>query len=160
MKQFAFLLLVPPLVMVSTTRADAQEITGSPTVVSGEILEVGGTRLRLAGIDAPEPGQTCSVNNRSYDCGRISATALMDLTAGVEVRCAPDADRAETPAIATCFAGGYDLSEGMVYTGWALADPRSGQRYKDLEKGAEKARRGLWKGTFEPPWVWRARNAD
>ena len=155
MRTFAAALLLLALAAAPTS---ADEVTGPPTVVSGDLLEVGGQRLRLAGIDAPEPGQSCRLSDRSYDCGRISATALMDLTAGVEVRCAAEPAAADgRPALATCFAGDYDLSEGMVYTGWALADPESGGRYKRLETGAKKARRGLWRGSFEPPWVWRAR---
>ena len=160
MKPCTILLLALALAAPPTLQAAAEDITGPPTVVTGDLLEVAGQRLRLAGIDAPEPGQTCSLRDRSYDCGRISATALMDLTAGVEVTCRLHGEAAAEPSQATCHAGGYDLSEGMVYTGWALADPQGDGRYKRFEAGAEKARRGLWKGAFEPPWEWRARQAD
>ena len=158
MRALTPLSLILALAAAPAALAGGGEITGPPRVVAGDLLEVAGTRLRLAGIDAPEPGQSCRLNQRSYDCGRISATALMDLTAGVEVRCAPLEAGGDAPAAAVCYADDYDLSEGMVYTGWALADPHSGARYKRLEAGAKAARRGLWRGSFEPPWEWRARH--
>lgn len=160
MTRTAMPLFLLTLLAAPAGAAGEAEIIGPPRVVSGDHLEVAGKSLRLAGIDAPEAGQECRLSDRSYDCGRISATALMDLTAGVEVRCRRLGEAGESPATATCFAGDYDLSEGMVYTGWALADPHSGARYKRLEAGAKKARRGLWKGSFEPPWVWRARQSQ
>lgn len=130
------------------------EIMGNPTVASGDSLEVGGYRVRLFGIDAPESGQVCIMDGKTYDCGHIAATALMDLTAGTTVRCVPK-QKVEEILVANCYANDYDLSEGMTYTGWALAFPDEGGRYKGLESGAKKARRGLWGSEFVAPWEWR-----
>ena len=150
------------ILLLTLAPQDAKaEVVGAAKVAYGDLLEVAGQSFRLAGIDAPEPGQTCKLKDRSYDCGRISATALMDLTAGVSVRCVPlDETPAEGPARALCYAGDYDLSEGMVYTGWALADPVAGKRYRRIQEGAKKAKRGLWRGEFLPPWEWRQRQQD
>jgi endonuclease YncB( thermonuclease family) len=134
--------------------AQSDEIVGTPRIVSGDSLDVRGYRLRLFGIDAPELGQVCMRDGSAYDCGRIAATALMDLTAGIAVRCLPKHRMNET-LVAECYASDYDLSEGMVYTGWALALPDEGRRYEGLENGAKKARRGLWGGEFIAPWEWR-----
>lgn len=139
---------------VQSWAANSDEIIGTPTVVSGDSLEVKGHRVRLFGIDAPELGQVCMMAGKTYDCGRIAATALMDLTAGIAVRCLPK-QRVEGALVAECYADDYDLSEGMVYTGWALALPAEGRRYKGLENGAKEARRGLWGGEFMAPWEWR-----
>ena len=79
----------------------------------------------------------------------------MDLVVGVSIRCVPRGGAAGSPIMANCFAGGYDLSEGMVHTGWALAMPRDGTKYVRIEATARKARRGLWQGKFTPPWDWR-----
>lgn len=135
--------------------AMAADITGTPTVIDGETLEVGGKRFRLSGIDAPDPRQTCIIRKREYNCGRISTTALMDLVAGVNVRCRPVS---KTGNVARCYAGGYELSEGMVYTGWAMAMPRNHTRFAPIEKKAAAARRGLWQGKFDMPWDWAAKN--
>ena len=56
---------------------------------------------------------------------------------------------------AHCFADDYDLSAGMVYTGWALADGEAGKRYLETERGARDGRRGLWRGDFVAPREWR-----
>ncbi len=50
---------------------------------------------------------------------------------------------------------GYQLSEGMTYTGWALALRPVSERYVAFEERARTARRGLWKGLFVAPWEWR-----
>jgi len=133
--------------------AFAADITGAPTIIDGETLEVGGKRFTLWGIDAPDPRQTCIIRRRDYNCGRISTTALMDLVAGVNVTCRPVKG---TTNVARCYAGGYELSEGMIHTGWALAMPRDHARFAPIEKKAATARRGLWQGEFVMPWDWRA----
>lgn len=134
----------------------AAELRGAPNVISGDMIELAGHRLRLEGIDAPEPSQRCLFRNRFYDCGEIARSALLDLTAGTEVSCRPLGSGPAGAVLARCFAAGYDLSEGMVYTGWALADPQAPGRYGALQQNAERAGRGLWRGRFIAPWKWLA----
>jgi len=141
--------------MLAGFPASAADVTGTPTIIDGETLEIGGKRFRLWGIDAPDPRQTCEIRKREYNCGRISTTALMDLVAGVKVRCRPVAN---SPGVARCYAGGYELSEGMVHTGWAMAMPRDHARFAPIEKQAAAKRRGLWQGKFDMPWDWAAKN--
>ncbi len=130
-------------------------LSGPARVVSGDRLEVAGRMLRLAGVDAPDPGQRCEIAGRAYDCGRIAATALMDLTVGVAVRC--EILGGGDPAPARCrLPDGYDLAEGMVYAGWALAWPREANPLRAREEIARERHHGLWRGTFVPPWEWRA----
>lgn len=145
-------------------QAEAAELKGAPVVIDGETLDVGGARVRLYGIDAPDMRQQCEIRGRTYNCGRISRTALMDLVAGVkQVSCrlrdpataATTNEKRKGVPLATCAAGGYDLAAGMVHTGWALAWPRTGTVYANIEKKAAKARHGLWRGSFTKPWLWR-----
>ena len=141
--------------LVAVSPASAADITGTPTIIDGETLEVGGKRFRLWGIDAPDPRQTCIIRKREYNCGRISTTALMDLVAGVKVKCHP---LTKSPGVARCYAGGYELSAGMVFTGWAMAMPRDHARFAPIEKKASAARRGLWQSEFVMPWDWKPQN--
>lgn len=145
---FATILFIAPAV-------SGIELTGIPKVIDGETIEVGGARFRLHGIDAPDSRQKCEIRGRVYNCGHISKTALMDLVAGVKIRCVPLAKSETATRWATCDAGGYDLAEGMVHTGWALAMPRDGGKYLRIERQAAKARRGLWQGKFTRPWEWK-----
>lgn len=148
--------VIASMAMIPAVGTRAQTATvGAPEVIDGETLRIGATTFRLHGIDAPDPAQTCEIRGRVYNCGRVSTTALMDLVAGVSVRCVPRRDTTMSPVTALCFATGYDLSEGMVHTGWALAMPRDGTKYARIEAKAKKAKRGLWKGKFTLPWEWR-----
>ncbi len=135
------------------------EVAGPPEIIDGDTLAVQGRVIRLYGIDAPELGQACRIGARAYDCGRIARTALLDLTAGATVSCQLAPASPEDGAdgrIGRCRADGYDLSEGMAYTGWALALRPVSERYVVFEERARAARRGLWKGHFVAPWDWRA----
>jgi endonuclease YncB( thermonuclease family) len=153
------LVLMLALLTAMSGHAALAEVVGPPKIIDGDTLEVAGAVIRLHGIDAPELGQTCTIRGRAYDCGRIARTALLDLTAGVAVSCRvpatePGADAGE-PRPGRCFAQGYDLSEGMAYTGWALAARQVSERYVVFEERARAAGRGLWKGRFVKPWAWR-----
>ncbi len=139
--------------------AAAADWIGPPKVIDGDTLEVRGKVFRLHGIDAPELGQACAIRGRLYDCGLVARTALLDLTAGAKVVCTlltrSNDDPAKEGQPGRCAAGGYDLSEGMAYTGWALARRDRTTRYLRFEAQARSAGRGLWKGAFVTPWDWR-----
>lgn len=143
--------------LLSGGAAALDELAGPPRVIDGNTLVVAGQRIRLSGIDAPDLDQVCQHAARDYPCGKVARAALWDLVAGLDVRCAPeDGPPAEDGSIlATCTAGDFSLSENMVYAGWALADPQAPDRYLAAQADAEKARRGLWRGRFDPPWKWR-----
>ncbi len=137
----------------------AGEVAEGPAeAVSGESLIVGGRLFCLQGIDAPEQGQTCrNSTGKEYNCGEVSRTALIDLVIGARVRCVASGPLRQGCQMARCGVDGYDLSQGMVYTGWALADPQSGGRYRGLQEEARGDKRGLWRGrSFQTPWEWRA----
>ncbi|MCH7542204.1 MAG: thermonuclease family protein [Proteobacteria bacterium] len=142
------------LILLSAGSALA-EMTGPAKAIEGDVIEIGGERLRLFGIDAPEPEQSCTILGNSIDCGHIAKTALMDLTAGATVVCRPTGKKRRGLAVATCSVDGFDISENMVHTGWALADPEDGSRYLAKQQEAKRAKRGLWRGTFTLPWRWR-----
>ena len=159
-------ILILSLALVVPFAPTRAEIAGPPIIIDGDTIVVRGAAVRLYGIDAPELGQTCRIGRHAYDCGKIARTALLDLTAGVPVTCklvpsdpAPGTIRAPDHGpegrIGRCSADGYDLSEGMAYTGWALASRRVSSRYLGFEDQARTAGRGLWKGQFVTPWDWR-----
>lgn len=137
----------------------AADLTGAPTVIDGDTLEVQGQPIDLYGVDAPEIDQTCAAGGKTYPCGIVARAALMDLTAAATVECTVRRRDETGRVIATCLAGGYDLAEGMAHTGWGLADRTVTERYVPVETRAKEAARGLWRGTFVPPWEWRKRQA-
>ncbi len=142
------------LVAAVCPAAAGGELTGVPEVIEGDIIALQGHRLRLDGIDAPEPGQRCLFREKLYDCGEISRSALVDLTAGTEVACTTLGDGPGGTVLARCRAEGYDLSEGMVYTGWALPVDQGEERYSRQKEQAKSKGHGLWRGSFVAPWEW------
>ena len=152
MRTFALAILC--LIWALPVRAD---ISGTPTVVAGDIMIINGVRLHLHGIDAPGPNQVCVAKGKNYRCGTVAMTALMDLVAGTPVTCRLRDGKSSAFVYASCEAGGFDLSSNMVHTGWALADRGSTNKYVAVEQRAKKAKRGLWRGKFAMPWDWRGR---
>jgi endonuclease YncB( thermonuclease family) len=135
------------------TAPASAELAGPPRIIEGDALDVAGQRIRLFGIDAPPLDQVCQHAGRDYQCGKVARAALWDLVAGLDVSCVPEAasPAADGSILATCSAGGSSLNETMVHTGWALADRTATDRYVATEANARAARRGLWRGEFDPP---------
>lgn len=143
------LMMLPTQAVLADSKSTAKAITGDK-------IELAGKQYCLADIDAPEPAQQCTLpNGKSYNCGRIATTALMDLLAGASVQCRPTKKYLNGCAIAYCKADGFDLSANMVHTGWALAAPKARGRYTTIEGKAKAGKRGLWRGRFVKPWDWR-----
>lgn len=138
------------------TAAMATEVSGTATVIDGDTMSVRGQLIRLHGIDAPESKQTCVRNGAPWDCGRDSAVYLNHLIHAQPVLCEQtDMDRYGR-VVAVCKIGGIDLNAEMVRAGFALAFRKYSLDYVEDEDDARQAKRGLWSGQFDPPWVWRA----
>ena len=129
--------------------------TGPARVIDGDTLDVGGVRIRLHGIDAPESKQSCQAGGKRWSCGREATRALRGRIGGRSVSCQEhDRDRYGR-VVAVCSASGTDLNAWMVAEGWAFAYRRYSNAYVAQESGARTARRGLWRGDVIPPWDWR-----
>lgn len=114
---------------------------GSADVLNGGRLTVDGVTHMLYGITAPALGEQCQLRGKSRDCGVLARAGLKDLTAGANVICKPSK---AAPDASKCLSDGYDLSEGMVYTGWAVPLPAAPQRLHMLLKRAKTKRHGMW----------------
>jgi endonuclease YncB( thermonuclease family) len=143
-------LLIP--LASAPARAD---VTGKPLVIDGDTLEIAGERIRLYGIAAPAPDQTCTAGGAPWRCGEEATYALAFETAYHWVTCKGEGHDREGRRVAVCYVGPYDLNALMVRKGWALADRRYASDYVDEEDEARAARRGLWRGEFVAPWEWR-----
>jgi len=63
--------------LAGSARAD---MAGRAQVVDGDTLEIGGEMVRLFGIDAPEPDQTCaSGKGRKFNCGALAREILVSV---------------------------------------------------------------------------------
>lgn len=130
----------------------AQKVSGEAYVIDGDTSDVGGVRIRLQGIDAPEGEQPCyDINDRSFDCGSQAKSIMLQILEGKNVAChARDRDRYGR-VIATCFVDGADIAEMIVRSDYAFAYTRYSRNYVAAERDARRHQRGLWKAKFEYP---------
>ena len=147
------------LVMPGMVLAEAR---GRAVVIDGDTLDVSGTEVRLFGIDAPELDQPCSTrgdvlneNSDTYSCGMEAAAALADQIGDDPVICDEPASGNQKPVVAVCWLNDEDLGAWLVRSGWARAYPLSISPYTLVEKEAQAALRGIWRGDFIDPWDWR-----
>jgi len=115
---------------------DVQELRGLAWVIDGDTIDIGGTRIRLAGIDAPE---------MDHPYGTSAKWALVNLCKGQEVRAVFDGDLSHDRTVATCYlSDGRDLSAEMVKAGMAIDWPKfSRGKYSGLEP--DGIRKKLWR---------------
>lgn len=134
----------------------APTVAGAASVTDGDTLRIGGQRIRLHGIDAPERDQSCrDANGRGWACGRRATEELQELVGWRTVSChQQDVDRYGR-IVARCFAGEVDVAEHLVLEGLALAYTRYSWDYVIAETRARAAGRGMWSGDFDAPWDWR-----
>lgn len=145
---------------IPSSPVGAQTITGVASVIDGDTIEIHGTRIRLFGIDAPENGQSCTVQGKAFRCGQAAAFALSNKIGSQVVDCHPkDTDRYGR-TVAVCLVGGEDINGWMVAQGWALAYRYYSADYVSQEERASKERIGIWQGEFEPSWNWRRDHSE
>src|SRR5262245_57011565 len=137
------------------TNAKADSLEGAASVLSGDTIEVRGQQIRLFGIDAPEPAQTCwDSAGQSWPCGQRATLALANKLGGIIISCNGIRRDREGRLMAVCRSGDENLNAWLVSMGWALAYRNQSMAYVSAEEAAREAANGLWAGAFEPPWVW------
>ncbi len=146
------------------------------SAIDGETLFVNGIEVQLIGIDAMEPDQMCmDRDGADYACGRAATRELQRLLAGQTIVCLPLFAVSKSRIVGSCnllpvqavapanrdaFIASdrrNSLSGRMVRAGHALA-VGIGRQYLEQEALlARQERVGVWQGSFEPPWSYRAR---
>jgi endonuclease YncB( thermonuclease family) len=154
----AALLFVPALAVAVTGPGanDPAIVTGQGRVVDGDTLDVGQTRVRLEGIDAPELAQTCrTAAGETWDCGKAAAAFLRTMVQQKDLACDRTGSDLYHRTLATCFAEGNDINEAMVRAGMAWAFVRYSRVYVAVEADARERKVGVWQGPAEAPWDFR-----
>ena len=154
-KKFLFAalgLLLPSL-------ASAADITGAAKIREADTIQIGNSRIRLAGIDAPSVDQLC-LNNKGdrWTCGVAARDELIRHTEGRNWTCHVGQTDRRGRSLARCEVDGEDIQRWLVRSGWALAYTRFSRDYEADEAQAREAKVGMWQGAFIAPWDWRVRN--
>ncbi|WP_432283267.1 thermonuclease family protein [Aminobacter sp. BA135] len=144
------------LVSARLDRVETRRTEGVAVVSDGDSITLGGERIRLRGIDAPEYSQICRKDGADYPCGRRSREALSKLVAGRQVRCAGWERDRYGRLLGECTAAGTDLNRSQVEAGWAVAYGG----YEAEEATARLGRKGVWGGDFDRPRDWRNMHGD
>lgn len=148
----------PPAAKVEK-QSPLQRIIGKARVIDGDTINIRAIQVRLEGIDAPETEQTCTgAKGEIWQCGKTATQHLSGLIKGQDVICESTGQDRYGRMLAICrLADGTDLNAKLVRDGYALAFVRYLNRYVGEERDAKNAKRGLWAGSFQAPWDWRAR---
>ena len=140
--------------------AEAADITGIPKIRDGDQIQIGNSRIRLGGIDAPSVDQLCLNNSgERWTCGAAARDELIKHAGNkpwtCHVRQPPDR---RGRIVARCDVDGEDIQKWLVKSGWAMSYVRVSHDYDADEKAASEAKAGMWQGAFIAPWDWRVRN--
>jgi endonuclease YncB( thermonuclease family) len=135
----------------------ALDVSGVARVIDGDTLDIERLGIRLHGIDTPETGQACSrADGSSWACGKAARDRLVALADRKRVRCTGSKWEPRRRLIAVCHVGDTELQGVLIREGLAWAFVRYSQDYVAREAEARTAKRGIWAGTAQPPWEYRA----
>ncbi|MEC3860368.1 thermonuclease family protein [Mesobacterium sp. TK19101] len=133
------------------------DVSGPIRVIDGDTLDVGGTRVRLHGIDAPERDQMCGGNGvPGWRCGAWVVGEVRARYQGQWAACVQtDYDQRYERIVAKCFVDGQDIGQRLVRDGLAFAYRKYSKDYDLDEKGAAVNDRGLHGQGVQAPSAYR-----
>ena len=143
------------IILSFSSFAYSETITGNAIVVDGDSLKIGNKNIRLHGIDSPEFNQTCIMNELEWDCGKRATLFLFELINLKKIKCNAITKDQYDRWIAICYLKNLDINQYIVEKGWAIAYRYYSLDYVNAEESAKKNKKGIWKGTFIEPYLFR-----
>src|SRR3981189_3935085 len=108
--------------MLLPALAQAADITGVPKIREGDHIQIGNSRIRLGGIDAPAVDQLCRNNSgERWTCGVAARDELIKHVGSKAWTCHPRTTDRRGRTVARCEVDGEDIQKWMAANGWALA---------------------------------------
>jgi|GEM_PF-1442412 len=137
-------------------QGSASDISGKVEILDGDTLLVGGQRMKLAGIDAPELDQQCLNGSRLWRCGLEAALALDQLLTVRKASCQEESKGEATEEdLGRCFGQDQDIALTLLKRGYVITAADAPSDYRSAEASAQQAGLGLWRGEFVLPAAWR-----
>jgi endonuclease YncB( thermonuclease family) len=151
--------LLAILVLLVPVVAKAADISGIPRIREANQVQIGNSKIRLGGIDAPSVDQLClNTKGERWTCGVAARDELIHHVGNKSWSCHVNRVDRRGRSVARCEVDGEDIQKWMVANGWALSYVRFSHDYDADEKAAREAKAGMWQGAFIAPWDWRVRN--
>ncbi len=133
------------------------DVSGRIRVTDADTFEVGGIRVRLHGIDAPETDQMCGGDGTPmWPCGAWAAQEVRARYQGKHAACDDLGRDRYGRVLGRCHVGGTDVARALVLDGLAFAYRRYAMDYDLDEKAAAVNDRGLHGAGVQSPAAFRA----
>lgn len=131
---------------------EAQQISGSASVIDSTVIEIDGHRIMLFGVDSVMRKQLCTADGKPWQCWPAAVRDLQTLVYRGPAVCDPVGEPDVFGRIlARCAINGQSLNEELVRRGYAVARPNETTDYVAAEAEAREAKRGLWQSQFMLP---------
>lgn len=142
---------------VTSTASLSSSLKGRAVAVSGDILRIQNTDVRLSGIEAPISGQTCmDARQRPWSCGAAAEKELSRVLGRSQITCEIDGIDDAGVQLGTCHKGETDVAAELVRSGHVFAESGFFSTYGSVEDEARAAKAGIWSGEAERPADYRA----
>lgn len=118
--------VAPPKVQSYPAVPSSMRLTGKAYIIDGDTIRIKGTKIRLAGIDAPE---------LNMPWGQKSKWTMVEICKGQIITVELDGERSYDRLVGTCFLpDGRDIGAEIIKRGLALDLPHfSGGKYRQFE---------------------------
>jgi endonuclease YncB( thermonuclease family) len=143
----------------------AKPVEGRATVLSGDIIRISTTTIRLSGIEAPDLNQKCmGANKKPWGCGEAARAAAERIVKGKTVRCDLSGTDEAGRSLGTCLTvntgTSQNVAEELVRAGAVFAAGGLFSSLTSIESDARAKKLGLWKGEAERPSEYRTSQWD
>lgn len=138
---------------------NANNASSQTIVIDGDTLKQGELTYRLEGIDAPEYGQKCRVDettNKTWPCGKKSTEFLTGFIHGKMVSCREKGIDDFGRILAVCYTDEIEINQYIVENGFAWAFRKFSNNYVAEEEAARSLRIGVFRAETQTPWDYRA----
>lgn len=147
-------------IMILSTLVEAKEpvktISGCAKVIDGDTLKISDTKIRFAGVDAPELSQNCKRGKTIEPCGKYIKEMLEQAVMDKEVVCYSYGNDLYGRFLGECFVGDLNINKWLLREGLAVYYyNKNFKDYKILETLAKEEKNGIWSTKFAIPKDYR-----
>ena len=105
----------PVCVLLLPAAAGAADITGVPKIRDADQIQIGSTRIRLGGIDAPSVDQLClNTKGERWTCGVAARDELIKHVGNKSWTCQTRTIDRRGRTVARCQVDGEDIQKWLV----------------------------------------------